>query len=268
MSQATPESMRELVTGYALGALSPEETRAFEAALSASPELQRELLEHRELNAVLALAQAEPPPPELKARLLTRIDQSKRVILSGGSPPSAAALPQARRSFTPIVMGAGLAAAVVLAIGQSLKVRTLNETIQAQDSVLADRTQLLARREETLNAILEPNVQLVTMVATGEAPPVAQVFFDPSRGRAIVHTFRLKPAPAGRAYQLWLLPKTGNPIASRVFNTEADGHGLEQAIPVTVSGDIAGFALTEEPAGGSPQPTTTPFLVGMLGVTR
>jgi anti-sigma-K factor RskA len=267
MSDATPESMRDLVAGYALGALTPEETRAFEAALSSSPELRQELQEHRELGAVLALAEEEPPPPELKHRLRERIDQAKRGSL-GSRPGSVPAPAPSRRSFTPIVMGAGLAAALLVAVGLSLKVGSLNETIRARDSVLAAREQRLSEREATLNAILEPGVQLVTMVATGEAPPVAQVFFDPTRGRAIVHTFRLKPAPAGRAYQLWLLPKAGNPIASRVFNTEADGHGLEQSIQVPVSGDIAGFALTEEPAGGSPQPTSTPFLVGMRNTTR
>jgi len=267
MSHATPESMRDLVAGYALGALTPEEARAFEAALSSSPELQRELREHRELNAVLALAEEELPPPELKARLMERIDQTKRANLGGRPGPVAPPAP-ARRSFTTVVMGAGLAAALLVAVGLSLEVRTLNETVRTRDSVLGAREQLLAQREETLNAILEPSVQLVTMVATGKAPPVAQVFFDPARGRAIVHTFRLKPAPAGRAYQLWLLPKTGNPIASRVFNTEPDGHGLERAIQVPVDGSIAGFALTEEPAGGSLQPTSAIILVGNLPGTK
>jgi anti-sigma-K factor RskA len=264
MSDATSESMRDLVAGYALGALTPDETRAFETALSTSPELQRDLREHRELNAVLALADAEPVPPGLKGRLMARIDQTKRASL-GGAPVPASIAP-ARRSFTPWVMGAGLAAALLVAIGLSLKVRSLGDEIRVRDSLLAAREQRLAEREATLNAILEPNVQLVTMVATGEAPPVAQVFFDPSKGRAIVHLFNLKPAPSGKAYQLWLLPKGGNPIASRVFNTEPDGHGLEQAIPV--SGDIAGFALTVEPAGGSPQPTSAILLHGLLAGTK
>lgn len=264
MSGATPEPVRDLVAGYALGALTPEETRAFEAALSSSPELQQELQEHRELGAVLALAEAEPPPPELKARLRERIDQAKRGSL-GGRAVSAPAPAPSRRSFTPIVMGAGLAAALIVAVGLSIKVGSLNDTIRVRDSLLAAREQRLAEREATLNAILEPSVQLVTMVAPGETPPVAQVFLDRTRGRAIVHLFNLKPASVGRAYQLWLLQKIGNPIASRVFNTEPDGHGLEQAIPVPVGGDISGFAVSVEPAGGSPQPTSTPFLVGTLG---
>ena len=65
MSEATPE-MRDLAPAYALGALSPEEARAFEAALAKSPELQREVAEYRELNAVLAAGQPVHPPAALR----------------------------------------------------------------------------------------------------------------------------------------------------------------------------------------------------------
>lgn len=256
MSEGTSETMRDLVAGYALGALTPEETRAFEAALAISPELQRELQEQREVGALLAQADERTPPAELKARLRERIGRTKEAPLRGPEP--------GRRSFTVLVMGAGLAAAVLVAAGLSLKVRSLNDTIRSRDSLLSAREQLLAQREETLNAILEPSVQLLTMVAPGEMPPVAQVFFDPRKRSVIIHTFNLMPAPAGKAYQLWLLPRKGNPIASRVFNTESSGHGLERAIAVPADAEIAGFALTVEPAGGSPQPTSPLVLYGTL----
>ena len=263
MSEETRETMRDLVAGYSLGALSPEETRAFEVALAISPELQRELQEHREVNALLALAEEASPPPDLKARLARRISEAKETPLRA-QPLSVPEERPGRRSFTTVVMGAGLAAAALVAVGLSLKVRSLTEALGARDSVLAARESQLAQREATLNAILEPSVQLVTMVATGERPPVAQVFFDPRKRMVIVHAFNLPPAPAGRAYQLWLLPRQGNPIASRVFNTEGDGHGLEQAITVPADADLAGFALTVEPEGGSPQPTSAIVLSGLL----
>lgn len=263
MSDGTSETMRDLVAGYSLGALTTDESRGFEAALAISPELQRELQEYRELNALLAHADERTPPQQLKARLRERIGKTKEAALGARPRPDAPPEP-GRRSFTALVMGAGLAAALLISVVLSLKVRTLNQAIRKQDSVLAAREQLLAQREETLNAILEPSVQLLTMVAPGEKPPIAQVFFDPRKRLVIVHTFNLDPAPAGRAYQLWLLPKQGNPIASRVFNTEPGGHGLERAIPVPADAEIAGFAVTVEPAGGSPQPTSALVLVGTL----
>ncbi len=264
MSDA-PETMRDLVAGYALGALTAEETRAFEAALAISPELQREVQEHRELNALLALADERTPPAELKARLAERIGKSKAAALSPGA---GAGSEPGRRSFTPLVMGAGLAAALLVSVGLSLEVRSLTRTLDEKYGEIARYQKWLTEREATLNAILEPSTQLVTMVAPGDQPPIAQVFYDPRKRSVIIHTFNLPPAAANRTYQLWFLRKTGTPIPSRVFNTEPTGHSLVQAIQVPAGEDISGFALTVEPSGGSPQPTTTPFLAGFLAASK
>ncbi|HEV8150810.1 MAG TPA: anti-sigma factor [Gemmatimonadales bacterium] len=256
MSDATHDSLRDLAPGYALGGLSPEETRAFEAALAASPELQRELAEFREVSALLALQDERPPSAELKQRLRERIGSAKLAELGS----RAAVQPSRRRSLSGIGLGVALAASLLLSIGLLLKTRTLQER-------LAGSEQRLAEREAILHALLEPTVQLTTLTATGEAPPVVQVFWNRAAHSLLLNTFRLKPAPAGRAYQLWLMPKHGNPIPSTVFNTESGGQQLVQGINVPANEEITGFALTVEPAGGSPQPTTTPFLFGTAGGT-
>jgi anti-sigma-K factor RskA len=256
MSDATHDSLRDLAPGYALGALSPEETRAFEAALAASPELQRELAEFRELSALLALREERAPSAELKQRLRERIGSAKGADMSRRPTVQR----PGRRSLAGITLGVALAASLVLSIGLLLKTRALQDA-------LAAREQRLAEREALLNALLEPTVQLTTLTATGEAPPVVQVFWNRAAHSLILNTFRLKPAPTGRAYQLWLMPKQGNPIPSTVFNTESGGHQLVQGISVPVNEAIAGFALTIEPAGGSPQPTSTPILFGTAGGT-
>lgn len=261
MSDAAQDPMRDLAPGYALGALTPEETRAFEAALAANPELQLEVAEYRELNALLAAQDPRTPAADLKARLRERIGSR--------APASARAqvAPPVRRAFGPVATGMALAAMLLLSIGLSLKVRVLSDAVRTRDSLLSERERNLAEREATLNAILEPNVQLTTLTATG-AQPVVQIFYDKVRRRLVLHAFRLAPVPAGRIYQLWLMPKKGNPIASQTFNTEADGHGLVTSVSVPAGEEIGGFALTIEPAGGSPQPTTTPILYGAIAAAQ
>ncbi len=249
MSDGTTDSMRDLAPGYALGALTPEETKSFEAALATSPELQREVAELRELNALLAQRDRQAPPPQLKQRLRERIGAEKH-----------AALPRTRSRLPQALLGLGLAASLVLALGLYLRLRSLQQTLTGNE-------QRLAEREATLNALLEPTVQLTTLTATGAAPPIVQVFWNRAANTLILHTFRLKPAPDGRIYQLWLLPKQGKPIPSTLFNTESTGHQLVQGVAVPADQQIAGFALTVEPAGGSPQPTTTPILFGNAGGT-
>jgi len=256
MSDATRESMLDLAPAYALGALSPEETRAFEAELANSPALRREVAEYRELNAYLASGSAVTPAPELKRRLRERIAAGKIAPLSK------------RGSFVTVALGAGLAATLVLSVGLSLKVRALTGNLRVRDSAIADAMRHLAEREATLNSILEPGVELTTMVATGEAPPVVQLFHDRNRNTILLHSFRLAPAPAGRVYQLWFMRKNATPLPSQVFNTETDGHQLVEAIKVPADQEITGFALTVEPEGGSLQPTSTPILYGAIAGTR
>jgi anti-sigma-K factor RskA len=255
MSDGMTDSMRDLAPGYALGALTPEETRSFEAALATSPELQREVAELRELNALLAQRDRLAPPPGLKQRLRERIGTEKRAAL-----PTRASGARTRSRAPQLLLGFGLAASLVLAAGLYLRLRSLQQTLSGSE-------QRLAEREATLNALLEPTVQLTTLTATGQAPPIVQVFWNRAANTLILHTFRLKPAPDGRTYQLWLLPKQGKPIPSTLFNTEPTGHQLVQGITVPADQQIAGFALTVEPAGGSPQPTTTPILAGTTGGT-
>jgi hypothetical protein len=97
--------------------------------------------------------------------------------------------------------------------------------------------------------------------------PGIQFFWNEKKQVAMLHAFRLKPAPAGRAYQLWLI-RDGKAVPSRVFNSDPDGHALVEniAVPANARG-VTQVLLTEEPAGGSPQPTTKPFLGGALAKT-
>ncbi len=263
MSEPTggPGRVLDLAPGYALGALTPEEARAFEHELARSPELQRELAEYREVCALLATASGVIPPPALKTRLMDRVREDKAVSLT----QRRAEARERRRGILPrLVVGAVLAAAVILAVGYRQQAARLRASLRGADSTLAERTSRLAAREAELNAILEPAVQLVTLTTAGTASPVVQVFWDRKNNVALLHSFQLKPASAGRAYQLWLLPRQGDPIASAVFNTGADGRGLVSGIPIP-DPRITGFALTEEPASGSPRPSSAPFLVGLAG---
>ncbi len=63
--------------------------------------------------------------------------------------------------------------------------------------------------------------------------------------------------------ELWGIPAGGSPVSLGTFDTPADGQAVV-ALQVPTGLDISVGAVTEEPAGGSPAPTSTPFLVGQL----
>jgi anti-sigma-K factor RskA len=60
-----------------------------------------------------------------------------------------------------------------------------------------------------------------------------------------------------RTYQLWLIGKNG-PISAGTFNPSNGKHGAKL---ITAAGDAEKLAVTEEPKGGSVQPTTPILMV-------
>jgi hypothetical protein len=58
--------------------------------------------------------------------------------------------------------------------------------------------------------------------------------------------------------------RDGVPVPSRTFNSDPDGHALVQAFSVPAGGGFTAAAVTMEPAGGSPAPTTAILMFGAL----
>jgi anti-sigma-K factor RskA len=89
-----------------------------------------------------------------------------------------------------------------------------------------------------------------------------QVFWNVREGRAVVSASGLAQLSRDRAYALWMI-RDGKPVPIALFNPDAAGRAVVQDITVpTATEGVAAFAVTEEPASGSPQPTSAPFLVG------
>ena len=80
---------------------------------------------------------------------------------------------------------------------------------------------------------------------------------------AVLHAFRLPPAPKGKTYQFWLL-RGGKPLPSITFNADPDGRALVQAFSLPTGGGYEGAAITVEPEGGSTTPTLPIYLVGKV----
>jgi hypothetical protein len=168
--------------------------------------------------------------------------------------------------FAAFVMGIGFAASLLFAIDMRGKARDLEQQLATEQSQLAQTKQRLAERDQTLATILGSgsDVTLVRLSPSQPKGPGMQVFWNTSEGRAIISASGLAPIARDRAYALWMI-RDGKPVPLALFNPDASGHAVVQdiAVPTDLQG-VAAFAVTEEPAGGSPQPTMTPFLVGAV----
>ena len=263
MNHSDQESPEDLVAAYALGALGPEEARAFEAFLADSPETQRQVGEYRDVAALLALAGPETGPgPDLRGRVLERIRSQKVEAL----PVQASSRPARPGPAMWLALAASLLAAVGLGanlVSTRGRLAALETELAARGETLAETQRRLSEREATLNSILEPGVQLFQLTSTGDPDPGIQLFWDRQRHLAILHGFRLKPVPPGRAYQLWFI-KDGKPVPSITFKPEPTGYAKVEEVVVPADGVLSAAAVTVEPENGSPQPTSPIVLVGAL----
>jgi len=67
----------------------------------------------------------------------------------------------------------------------------------------------------------------------GQAPPRGRVFVNRGRGVVLLAS-NLPPAPNGKIYELWLIPKGQAPIPAGLFQTDAQGNVLLYA-PTTLA---------------------------------
>ena len=124
----------------------------------------------------------------------------------------------------------------------------------AQAHTQAELNQARAQNQAIALVLSAPQVKLLTHTTT--VGGVATVVLAADRRQLVVTTSGLPALPTGKVYQLWLIGKT------TVFAGLLPSAKSGQTAPVLASGVTKGDALglTVEPAGGSPQPTTTPIL--------
>jgi hypothetical protein len=125
------------------------------------------------------------------------------------------------------------------------------------------RTIELTRLNEALALLNEPETRQVTFGEGAPQPPRGRVFVNPKTGVLLLAS-NLPAAPAGKTYEMWLIPKSGNPVPAGLFQSDTQGAALHlQRLPVDIASTKA-VAVTLEPAGGVPQPTSQPVIVAAL----
>ncbi len=258
----------ELAPAYVLDALDDDERRAFEERLARDPELRAEVDAYREVAGGLGHA-VEPhaPPPELRERVLARAAAegppaaAPRLAVEPGGAGKPPARGPARLPW--LAAAAGLVVALGLGVlAQRLEDRrgTLARQLESTEAALADLRSDLEERDSLLATVLGADVRTATLGAT-DRPPSARLFWNTATATLLVTAFDLPPAPEGRVYQLWGIAPGSDPVSLGTFQTDAAGTAVvRRSAPAGADFQIG--AVTEEPAGGSPQPTSAPFLVG------
>jgi anti-sigma-K factor RskA len=257
---------RDLASAYVLDALDAGDRARFEAHLAGCAACQAEVRSFRPVvDALARMADARQPSPALRARVL---DASGARVVEPRVLPG----PGSTRAFRPAIVvpwflatAAALAIAVLTPYTVQLRTRTRELAAAVRDLTArlaeTDRQLVAARNEVSL--VAGPDVKRVDLRGQGAVPQAAaRAYFSPARGVYFVAS-DLPPVSPDRAYQLWFVTP-GGPVSASVFTPDTAGRAeLLAAVPPGMP-DPTVLAVTLEPAGGSPQPTSTPFLVGTV----
>ena len=257
------ERTEELASAYVLGALEPEEARSFERQLDQDAELRQFVAELRSVTqAIAGTSPGVEPSPGLRTRLLLEFDEE--------APPKRATVARSRSfvQVAPWAIAASFAALCVVfgvqthGLQQQLDVRQhrIEELVQIADTLRNERTDLRQTVESLEQSNRLANMRIAVMSAQLRADPkaVAVSVWDNDRQAGVVVVHHLKPPPAGKDYQLWIIdPRYPSPVDAGVFKVDAAGDGRADFTARRPIESARQFAVTEEVQGGSPVPTVS-----------
>jgi len=256
------DQFRELIEAYALGALDEQERTMLESHLTAGcADCTKALAEARWVSSQLAyLAPPAEPSQMLRARLLrtVRADAVEHPV-------------RPIRAAVPLWLWAGVAALLLFTAYTTWDAwklqRQINEVNQRAADELKLREQLqaqLAVEKREARILMDPRSKKIMMPAKSPDMPQLEAMWNPELGLCVMG--QKVPMPGkNKVLQLWLIPKAsgGKPMPSQMTWPDADGKlTLVVENPPEVMAETKALAITEEPMGGSPQPTSTPMWVG------
>jgi anti-sigma-K factor RskA len=262
------EQLAALYEEYALGVLEGEERAEMEAHLARKCEpCMAGVSKARWVVSHLALTAPEAQAP---AGLRGKIMEPVRLSAAAERAAVPVVKPAAKPAAFPIWAWAA-AAALALVTGYAIRQMGNQNTQLAalQKQMKLAITQNVALQNQldqsrmVASVMLSPDSMPLKLMPKDKNMPMVHAYLHPHMGVAITAD-QMPAMPAARTLQLWFVPKKGSPMSVAIFHPDANGMiALVAPVKMPVA-EIAALAVTEEPAGGSPQPTTSPAWVAQM----
>ncbi|MET9323407.1 anti-sigma factor [Streptomyces sp. NPDC003038] len=239
------EHLHTLTGAYALGALTGEEHHAFSAHLRHCEACLQEVRDFEATAARLAAAASLPAPAPMRQAVLRHIDTVRQAPPRTQPPAPARLTTVLTRRTGALVVAASIAAAAAfggLAAWQYQQAEQARTQVQRTNQQAQDLAAVMAA----------PDARTVHGRTTTGA--TTAVITSALRDKAVFVSSGLPTPPAGKTYQLWFDDRGTMRPAGLLHS---DGAVMLQGHPDSARA----VGLTLEPAGGSPQPTTTPLVL-------
>jgi anti-sigma-K factor RskA len=247
---------------YALDDLTGPDRQELEDHLQTCAACRRELQALRGDLGLLGLTSSGPQPPaRSKDRLMRAIADEPR----GVSAPHVEPAPE-RGSWWGWV--AAFAAVILFFVVGGLwrSNGRMKDQLAELGNRNQDQTAQLDRLNQELRLLTAPDAVHVSLNPQKDLKqPGGTAIFSPSQKRMMFMASNLAPAPTGKAYELWIIPSQGAPVAAGVFKPDDHGNAIivDQKMPNMPAGvEAKAFAITMEKEEGSDKPTSPILLMG------
>lgn len=234
-----PERLEELLAGHVLGNLSPEEAEELKQLLIEYPELAVEMRHLQEVLEVMPYALPEASPaPALRSVLLETASGERRSI-----PTQKARVKRFPFQWSRAI--GSIAALVVLALGVD------NVHLRQR---LTDQEALVARQEDVIAMLQEPNTHTVSLKGMNWASTASgSVLMTPGETNIVLVLQNLPILPKGQSYHLWSVVGSEK-ISWGQFNPNQQGTVFVKLSPPssqmnTLIVTIESISVLKRPAG-------------------
>ncbi len=255
---STHEQFADNLALYALDELTGAERVAFEEHLETCAACRRELQTVRGDLGLLGLTTSGPQPPaRSKERLMRAIASEPR----GVSAPAPEAT--TRRNWLWWLIPALVMLVFVILLWRGN--RTLRDQLAELQNRNQDQSIELERTNQELRLLTSPDAVHVSLSPQKSAKePSGTAIFSPTQRRMMLMASNLPAVPEGKAYELWVIPAHGAPIAAGVFKPDEHGNAVVMDHPMPEGVQAKAFAITIENEAGSDKPTSPIVLVGAV----
>jgi anti-sigma-K factor RskA len=255
----THEQFGDDLALYALDELTGAERQEMEEHLQTCAACRRELQALRGDLGLLGLSSSGPQPPaRSKNRLMHAISAEPR----GVSAPDPVRAPQ--RSLWTILVPSFAALGLLLVVAMvSMNNTHLRDEIAELGNRNQDQVAQLERMNQELRLMTSPDAVHVSLnPQKSPKQPSGTAIFSPSQKRMMFMASNLAPVPEGKAYELWIIPAAGSPVAAGVFKPDDHGNAIMMDHKMPEGVEAKAFAITLENEEGSDKPTSPILLMG------
>jgi anti-sigma-K factor RskA len=239
----TAPDVHALTGAYALDALTDLERASFDRHLRDCPVCEQEVREFRATTALLGAAVSVEPGDSLRDRVLSQITATPQlppVVTYEKTARNRSSRRWARRAGIGILAAAAAAAAIVGGVNLGQPQPAQNQAQSVPGSAVRSAS------------------DAVTVAGNGIAGGQATAVVSRGQGQFVLDIHDFPALDSAHSYQGWMIGPRG-PQSAGVLHAGGRTGVLTGDIPA----DTKSIGITVEPAGGSPQPTTT----GVVAIT-